>query len=118
MDVRVIVIGGVAVASMQRINENDFRSNVGQGGRCVKVELSPRFRQVAERCASILGLDYCGVDLLYGDDEEPIVCEVNSNAFIGGIESATGVMQVASVNDGPVTLILDTQQLLEAPRRG
>lgn len=27
-------------------------------------------------------------------------------------------MQVASVNDGPVTLILDTQQLLETPRRG
>lgn len=27
-------------------------------------------------------------------------------------------MQVASVNDGPVTLILDTQQLLDAPRRG
>ena len=27
-------------------------------------------------------------------------------------------MQVESVNDGPVTLILDTQQLLDAPRRG
>ena len=27
-------------------------------------------------------------------------------------------MKVASVNDGPVTLILDTQQLMEAPRRG
>ena len=27
-------------------------------------------------------------------------------------------MQVASVNDGPVTLILDTAQLLDAPRRG
>ena len=26
-------------------------------------------------------------------------------------------MQVESVNDGPVTLILDTKQLLEAPRR-
>ena len=26
-------------------------------------------------------------------------------------------MQVASVNDGPVTLILDTQQLMEEPRR-
>ena len=26
-------------------------------------------------------------------------------------------MQVESVNDGPVTLILDTQQLLETPRR-
>ena len=27
-------------------------------------------------------------------------------------------MQVESVNDGPVTLILDTQQLMESPRRG
>ena len=27
-------------------------------------------------------------------------------------------MQVASVNDGPVTLILDTQQLMETPRHG
>ena len=27
-------------------------------------------------------------------------------------------MEVASVNDGPVTLILDTQQLMESPRRG
>ena len=27
-------------------------------------------------------------------------------------------MQVASVNDGPVTLILDTQQLMQTPRRG
>ena len=27
-------------------------------------------------------------------------------------------MQVKSVNDGPVTLILDTQQLMESPRRG
>lgn len=27
-------------------------------------------------------------------------------------------MQVESVNDGPVTLILDTDQLMEAPRRG
>ena len=27
-------------------------------------------------------------------------------------------MQVTSVNDGPVTLILDTDQLMDAPRRG
>lgn len=27
-------------------------------------------------------------------------------------------MQVASVNDGPVTLILDTEVLMDAPRRG
>lgn len=91
VDVRVIVIGGKAVASMERINNEDFRSNVARGGCGVKTELSEQFKLVAESCAKILGLDYCGVDLLYGKDGAPIVCEVNSNAFIGGIEKATGV---------------------------
>lgn len=90
VDVRVIVIGGKAVCAMERVNESDFRSNVARGGSGVKVELSPEFKSVAEKCAQVLNLDYCGVDLLYGENNEPIVCEVNSNAFIGGIERATG----------------------------
>jgi ribosomal protein S6--L-glutamate ligase/gamma-F420-2:alpha-L-glutamate ligase len=90
VDVRVIVIGSQAVCAMERRNENDFRSNVAQGGTGVKIELNDKFKKAAEKCAKVLGLDYCGVDLLYGDDGEPYVCEVNSNAFIGGIESATG----------------------------
>ena len=91
VDVRVIVIGGKAVCAMERINGDDFRSNVARGGRGVAISLSDDFRFTAERCVSVLGLDYCGVDLLYGNDGEPIVCEVNSNAFIGGIEKTTGV---------------------------
>lgn len=91
VDVRVIVIGGEVVASMERRNENDFRSNVAQGGSGVMVEINEEFINVAKKCAKILNLDYCGVDLLYGKDGEPIVCEVNSNAFIGGIEKTTGI---------------------------
>ncbi len=91
VDVRVIVIGGKTVASMERRNQDDFRSNVAQGGCGVKIDLPEKFQIVAESCAEILGLDYCGVDLLYGNDGEPYVCEVNSNAFFGGIEEATGV---------------------------
>ncbi len=91
VDVRVIVIGGKTVASMERINQDDFRSNVAQGGNGMNVELSEDFRIVAESCAEILGLDYCGVDLLYGKNGKPIVCEVNSNAFFDGIEKTTGV---------------------------
>jgi len=91
VDVRVIVIGGKAVAAMERRNEGDFRSNVAQGGSGVKIELKEEFKATAERCALVLGLDYCGVDLLYGENEQPVVCEVNSNAFISGIEKATGV---------------------------
>ena len=90
VDVRVIVVGGKTVCAMQRENEFDFRSNVAQGGKGTPIDLPPKFKQTAEKCASVLGLSYCGVDLLYGNDGEPYVCEVNSNAFISGIEKVTG----------------------------
>ena len=91
VDIRVIVIGGKAVASMERRNKEDFRSNVARGGSGKKVAISNEFIETAEKVAKILNLDYCGVDLLFGKNKEPFVCEVNSNAFIGGIEQATGV---------------------------
>lgn len=91
VDVRVIVIGGKAVAAMERYNEKDFRSNVALGGKCRNIDPPAEFITVAEKCAEILGLDYCGVDLLYGDKGEPFVCEVNSNAFFFGFERTTGV---------------------------
>ncbi len=91
VDVRVIVIGGKALCAIERSNPNDFRSNVAQGGQARTIELPKAFKHTAEKCAKILGLDYCGVDLLYSNENEPIVCEVNSNAFIGGVEGATGV---------------------------
>ena len=99
VDVRVIVIGGKTVAAMQRSNENDFRANVARGGSTKRIDLPESFKMVAEACAEILGLDYCGVDLLYGDNGEPYVCEVNSNAFFDGIESSTGVNVAAAYVD-------------------
>jgi len=90
VDVRVIVIGGKAVCAMERRNDTDFRSNVAQGGYGKKITLDGEFKKSAEKCALVLGLDYCGVDLLYGKDNKPYVCEVNSNAFISGIEKVTG----------------------------
>ncbi len=91
VDARLIVIGGKVVASMERRNSEDFRSNVARGGTGVKVDLPKEFIDTAESIAKELNLDYCGVDLLYGKDGKPIVCEVNSNAFFEGLEQATGV---------------------------
>ncbi len=90
-DIRAIVIGGRVVASMERYNEKDFRSNVEQGGLTRAVELSDDVKNIAEQVSIILGLDYCGVDLLTDEDGAIYVCEVNSNAFFKGIESATKV---------------------------
>lgn len=91
-DYRLILIGGRFVAGMKRHNENgDFRSNIAQGGKGEKVEIPNSYIDLAEKAAQILKLDYCGVDLLRGKNGEPILCEVNSNAFLKGIEEVTGM---------------------------
>lgn len=90
-DIRVIVIGGKAVAAMQRKSDTDFRSNLELGGTAKPVEIDVRLRDICELTAKILKLDYCGIDVLYGENGGYLVCEVNSNAFFGGIERVTGV---------------------------
>lgn len=90
-DVRVIVIGGRVVCAMERFNPDDFRSNLALGGSGRKIVPEKAFKKAAEKAARVLKLDYCGVDLLYGDNGEPFICEVNSNAFFKGAESVTGV---------------------------
>ena len=90
-DVRLIVVGGKYLCSMIRENKSDFRSNIALGGKGKAFEPNKEFIEVAEKCARILKLDYCGVDLLFGENEKPYVCEVNSNAFITEIERITGV---------------------------
>ena len=89
-DMRVIVIGGKCVCAMLRQSQTDFRSNVELGGVATKVEkIPPQIEQLCQKTAQVLGLDYCGIDVLLGD--EPMVCEVNSNAMFNAMEAVTGV---------------------------
>ncbi|MBQ9716140.1 MAG: RimK family alpha-L-glutamate ligase [Clostridia bacterium] len=90
-DVRVIVVGGKAIASMTRQNDNDFRANVELGGVAKYEPVDDEFLSVAQKCAQVLGLDYAGVDLLVGPNGEPLVCEVNSNAYFKGMQSCFDV---------------------------
>ncbi|MDE6273422.1 MAG: RimK family alpha-L-glutamate ligase, partial [Clostridiales bacterium] len=89
-DLRVIVVGGEAVACMQRVSACDFRSNAELGGQGVKCDLPKEGEEIACLAAKTLGLDYCGIDLLYGKDGFKL-CEVNSNAYFGTIERVSGV---------------------------
>ncbi len=90
-DFRLIVIGGRYFAGMKRLNKSgDFRSNIACGGVGELVKIPQAYIQIAEKAAKILKLDYCGVDILEGPKKEPIICEVNSNAFLSGIEKTTG----------------------------
>ncbi len=97
VDYRLIVIGGKLVAAMKRKSLNgDFRSNVALGGEGIATALPPSFETMAIKAASALNLDYCGVDILKNENGEPVLCEVNSNAFIDGIEKATKVNVASS----------------------
>ncbi len=89
-DVRVICIGGKAVAAMQRTSSGDFRSNIELGGKGSVYETNEELTALCEKVSGVLGLDYCGIDLLPSASGY-LVCEVNSNAFFGGIEAVTGV---------------------------
>lgn len=89
-DVRVIVIGGKVFSAMLRTSQTDFRSNVGLGGKGEKFKLDGGGIKLCEAVAKRLNLDYCGIDLLFGESGY-LVCEVNSNAFFGGMERVTGL---------------------------
>ena len=89
-DTRVIVIGKKVVAAYNRVSKSDFRSNIELGGVGEQTVLSNSFIEMAEKVATILNLDYCGIDIL-SNNGVPVLCEVNSNAFFTGAEKYTGV---------------------------
>ncbi len=90
-DYRIIVIGGKVVAYMKRENKHSYLSNLASGGTSSVVELPKEYLDMAIKASEILGLDYCGVDILEGKNGEPILSEVNSNAFFEGIENTTKI---------------------------
>lgn len=89
-DLRVIVIGGRVIAGMKRTSESDFRSNAALGGNCEAFPVDGEAEKLALKIARVMGLDYCGIDLLFGKDGY-VLCEVNSNAFFAAAERVTGV---------------------------
>lgn len=91
VDIRIIVIGHKPIAYMKRENKHSYLSNLATGGQASIIKLPQEYLDVAVKASEILDLDYCGVDVLIGPNKEPIISEVNSNAFYEGIEKTTGI---------------------------
>lgn len=88
-DIRAFVVGGRVVASMKRQSlDDDFRSNLHQGGEGTVVKLTDEERKTALKAAKAMGLSICGVDMMRSD-RGPLVLEVNPSPGFG-VEKVTG----------------------------
>ena len=90
-DVRIYVVGNQVVTAMERHNRNDFRANITNGGTMSPYEPTKAQKEMAIHVCQELELDFAGVDILFGEKEEPVLCEVNSNAHFKNVFDCTGV---------------------------
>lgn len=88
-DVRFYSIQGEVVACMQRKSNGDFRANVALGASVEPYDITDNIRVIAKDIYMQTGLDFLGIDLMFGIDR-PYFCEINVMPGIKGIESATG----------------------------
>ncbi len=91
-DVRLQVVGDRVVAAMERLSTtDDFRANVTNGAVARPWEPTESQVDLALAACRALGLDFAGVDILFGQGGKPMVCEVNSNAHFVNLGRASGV---------------------------
>ncbi|WP_454782974.1 30S ribosomal protein S6--L-glutamate ligase [Legionella sp. WA2022007384] len=91
VDIRCFVVGEKVIAAVKRqAKDGEFRANVHQGGKAIKVKLSPQERAIAVSAAKTMGLKVAGVDLIRSN-HGPLVLEINSSPGLEGVEKATGV---------------------------
>ena len=89
-DMRLYCVRGEVIAGMERISNNDFRANVALGSSVHKIEITPEFQAIAQDIYKQTGLDFMGLDLLFGENVS-YFCEINVTAGMEGIEKASGI---------------------------
>jgi ribosomal protein S6--L-glutamate ligase len=89
-DIRIFIVDGKIVASMERIAPpGEFRSNLHRGASARKIYLTEEERFMAKKAVQIMNLKVAGVDILRSK-HGPMVLEVNASPGLEGIESVSG----------------------------
>ncbi|MBQ2661345.1 MAG: RimK family alpha-L-glutamate ligase [Clostridia bacterium] len=99
-DIRLYVVGGKVIASILRENmSGDFRANVANGAKVSPYNPTDEEKKLAIKACDKLSLAFGGVDLLFGKDGTPLLCEVNSNAHFKGLYECTGVNAAEKITE-------------------
>jgi len=76
-DIRVIVLGNEAVASMKRIaKKGEKRANISSGGKGVPIKIDSTLERIAIKSAKAIRAEICGVDIIE-DRKGLVVLEMN-----------------------------------------
>ena len=65
--------------------------NITGGGTGTAYTPTKAQAEIALAACRAIGLDFAGVDILFGEGGEPLLCEVNSNPHFKSSIDATGV---------------------------
>ena len=101
-DIRIEVVGNTCVSAAMRENQNDFRSNVTNGGTMTPYKPTEKEIATAVSACKKLGLTFGGVDIFLNGK----VCEVNSNAHI------INIMNTNSIDIAPFIFKEITEKIL------
>ncbi len=88
---RVIIIDKKVVGGFIRYNKTDFRSNYGDNASSRPLKEGDKCFKLASYIAKELDIEYAGIDFIFLESGEPILCEINSNAFFEEFEKVTGI---------------------------
>jgi gamma-F420-2:alpha-L-glutamate ligase len=78
-DIRLVVAGGEVIHSFVRRNDDDFKSNLHQGGSLETFEAPQSLIDSSIKLADAFGLKLGSIDYLFGENEDEFyLCEVNS----------------------------------------
>ncbi|MEJ1282503.1 N-acetylaspartylglutamate synthase A isoform X2 [Cricetulus griseus] len=109
-DIRVVVVGGQVIGSMLRCStDGRMQSNCFLGGVGVKCPLTEQGKQLAIQVSNILGMDFCGIDLLIMDDGSFVVCEANANVGFLAFDQACNLDVGAIIADYAMSLLPNRQ---------
>ena len=97
--VRVLIINGQVFGSFVRKNNSDFRSNFGDEASSKVLDNPKAYESFAQDIADKLHIEYAGIDLLVDSHLDPILCEINSNAFFEEFEKVTKLDVAKAIMD-------------------
>lgn len=96
---------GSCSATMSPLHHCDFPT----GGVGVMCPLTEQGKQLAIQVSNILGMDFCGIDLLIMDDGSFVVCEANANVGFLAFDQACNLDVGGIIADYTMSLLPNRQ---------